>query len=212
MLLNMMNAPDFLNRFLIAGIIMIIALIFHNVFQVWVAKKMGDPSSSNLGYGKFDPQIHLDPIGLVLLAVFGLGWTKPIPVNGRNLKGKKEAIVWYAGPFAYLIVAFISTAVGLIFLKLGKPSLYSAFVIASGYAIFHAVLNILPVYPLDGAKAALVWGNNDVKRVIRQVESWGLLGFMGALIILQFLGVTSALTFFFNDLINRILSPLLNLF
>lgn len=212
MLLSMMNQPDFLNRFLIAGIIMIIALIFHNVFQVWVAKKLGDPSPTNLGYGKFDPQTHLDPIGLVLLAAFGLGWTKPIPVNNRNLKGNKEAWVWYAGPFAYLIVAFLSTAAGLVFLKMGKPSLYSAFVTASGYAIFHAVLNVLPVYPLDGAKAALVWGNNDVKRVIRRIESWGLLGFMGALMVLQFLGVTSSLTFFFNNLINKILNPLLNLF
>ncbi len=212
MLLSLMNDPNFITKFLIVGIVMIIALIFHNVFQVWVAKKLGDPSPSNLGYGKFDPQTQLEPTGLILMAIFGLGWPKQIPINGRNLRGNKEALVWYAGPLAYLIVAFFATAAGLIFFKLGKAVLYSAFITASGYAILHAVINLLPVYPLDGAKAALVWGNNDIRRVIRQIQSWGLLGFMGAVIILQMLGITSALTVFFNSIIFNILKPLLNLF
>lgn len=212
MLLNMPKGPDFITMFLIVGIVMIIALIFHNVFQVWVAKKLGDPSPQNLGYGKFDPQVHLEPIGVILLLVFGLGWPKQILLNNRNLKGKKEALVWYSGPLAYLIVAFLATAASLIFFKLGKTTLQNSFALASTYAIMHAVINILPVYPLDGAKAALVWGNNDVRRVIRQVESWGLIGFMGAVMLLQFSGLTSMLTRFFNTIIFKILSPLLNLF
>ena len=212
MLLEFMSSPDFITKFLIVGIVMIIALIFHNVFQAWVAKILGDPTPTNLGYANFDPQTHLDPYGVIFLALLGFGWPKNVPVNSRNLKGKKEALVWYAGPLAYFIVALLTSAVALLFFKMGKITLASSFSAAASYAILHAVYNLLPVYPLDGAKAALVWGNNDIRRVIRQIQSWGLLGFIGAIVILNFLGITPRLIFFFQNLINSILSPFLKIF
>ena len=56
----------------IASIVMIMALIFHNVFQTWVAARLGDHSPRLAGFGAFDPGRQLDGFGIILLLTLGL--------------------------------------------------------------------------------------------------------------------------------------------
>ncbi len=205
MILNYFNNPTVL---VISAIVMIIALIFHNVFQSWVASKYGDNNPRFAGFMRFDPQQQLEPIGVLLLFLLGFGWPKAIPTQSRNYRGRgrQEALVWYAGPLAYLIVAFLSVLAGaLIDATGGNSSLSQAFVVAAVYAITHAVINLFPVYPLDGAKAALAWGNADVRRVVQQVASWGLIGFIVIFMVLSYSGIIGRLQFFFLNLIGRVI-------
>jgi Zn-dependent protease len=203
MILNYFNQPTIL---VISAVVMVFALIFHNVFQAWVASRLGDSSPRFAGFLNFEPQQHLEPMGVLFLFLLGFGWTRPIPANSRNYRRNQEALVWYAGPLAYFIVAFISVLIGAIFLSLEQPDLFRAFAAAGQFAVVHAVINLFPLYPLDGARAALVWGPPEFRRLIQQIAQYGFIGFIVFFLLMSYLGITQAIMSFFLTTIYRLVS------
>jgi len=203
-ILNYLNNPTVL---VIAFIVMVMALIFHNMVQAYVAKRLGDPSPRLAGFMAFDPQRQLDPIGVVFLLLLGFGWPRTIPVNSRNYRnrGRDEAWVWLAGVATYLVVGFLSLLVAAIFLALDSRNLYVAFQVAASTAVIHAVINVFPILPLDVGRAALAWGNPDVRRFVNQIAQFGILGFMVFFLVLSFTGVISGLMRLFLGLFARII-------
>jgi Zn-dependent protease len=204
MILRYFNDPTTL---VISAIIMIMALIFHNIVQAWVASRYGDNSARFSGFMRFDPQQHLEPFGALFLFLLGFGWPKTIPTNSRNYKGRgrQEAWVWYSGPLTYLAVALVCYLAGFIFSNLNQTQLLRAFIAAGDFAIIHAVINLFPVFPLDGARAALAWGNADVRRIIQQMASWGSIGFILIFFVLSSSGITGAIANFFRTILFTIL-------
>jgi Zn-dependent protease len=205
MILRYFNDPTTL---VISAIIMIMALIFHNIVQAWVASRYGDNSARFSGFMRFDPQQHLEPFGALFLFLLGFGWPKTIPTNSRNYRGRgrQEALVWYSGPLTYLVVAFICYIVTFIFNNLTQVQLARAFLAAGDFAVVHAVINLFPVFPLDGARAALAWGNANVRRVIQQMASWGALGFILIFLVLSYTGITGAIINFFRGILFGLLN------
>ena len=192
---------------IIVALVMIVALVFHNVLQTYVASRYGDASPRFAGYMKFDLQRQLEPTGVLFLFLLGFGWPQPIPTSSRNYRGRgqQEALVWYSGPLAYLIVAFVSTFIGAIFASAGSPILARSFLLAASVAVLHAVINLFPVFPLDGAKAALAWGNPSVRRFVEQIRAFGVLGFIVFFFALSYLGVTGALQSLFLGIIRSLI-------
>jgi Zn-dependent protease len=211
MILRYINSPnnsDALTVLVVSAIVMIMALIFHNIVQAWVASRYGDNSARFSGFMRFDPQQHLEPFGVLFLFLLGFGWPKTIPTNSRNYRGrgKQEAFVWYSGPLAYLAVTFVCYLANAIFDNLSQSSIGNAFDAAGNIAIIHAVINLFPVFPLDGAKAALAWGNPDVRRVIQQIASWGSIGFILVFFVLNASGVTGTIAAVFGGLIKGLIA------
>ncbi len=204
MILQFYNDPTIL---IISAVVMVFALIFHNVTQAFVAMRLGDSSPRFSGFLAFEPQRHLDPFGVLFLFLLGFGWPNAVPVNGRNYRGRgrQEAWVWLAGIAAYLLIGFVSLAIAIAFASARQVHLYRAFSVASSYAILHAVINLFPVLPLDMAHAALAWGNPDVRRVIQRIAGFGVLGFMVFFFILSFLGVIGGLINIFMQLFQSII-------
>ena len=205
MVLNFFNNPTTL---IISAIVMIMALIFHNIVQAWVAGRLGDPSPRLAGFMNFDPQLQLEPFGVLFLFLLGFGWPKQISVNGRNYggRGRQEALVWYAGSASYLLVAFLCYLAGLLFAQFGgNLELGRAFIATGDISILHGVINIFPVYPLDGGKAALAWGNTEVRRLVQRLASFGFLGFIVIFMLLSFTGVTGAIMRLFRGILLGIL-------
>ena len=204
MILNYYNNPTVL---VISAIVMVMALILHNMVQTYVAARFGDTRAKFSGFDKFDPQQHLEPMGVLFLFLLGFGWPKTIPTESRNYRGRgnQEAWVWYSGPLTYLAVALVSYLVGVVLLNAGQQELFIAFVAAGNFAILHAVINVFPVYPLDGAKAALAWGNAEVRRVIQQIAQFGFIGFIVIFMLLSYTGITGAIQALFRNLIFGII-------
>jgi Zn-dependent protease len=211
MILRLFDNPTVL---VIASIVMVMALIFHNVAQAWMASRLGDATPRYQGFLAFDPKTHLEPMGVLFLFLLGFGWTRQVPVNSRNYagRGRREAIVWYTGPLAYLLVATISYTVAFAFLRAAAGDLAAAFAVAGDVAILHAVINLFPVYPLDGARAALAWGDRSVRQFVQQLAQFGILGFIVIFMLLSFTGVTGAIMSFFRNLIIGGLSALFRAF
>ena len=204
MILRFLNDPTTL---VVSAIVMVFALMFHNVFQTWVAARLGDMRPRLAGFGQFEPQRQLEPMGVVLLFLLGFGWPRMVPIEGRNYggRGRREALAWYAGPLAYLIVGFACVLAGSVFLAAGSPELYRSFLVAASYAVLHAVINLFPVFPLDGAMAALAWGNRSVRSFIQQIRQFGILGFLVVFLVLSYTGVIGFLQGFFLTVFQSVI-------
>ena len=205
MILNYFNNPTIL---VIVSIIMVMALIFHNMVQAYVASRLGDHSPRLAGFLTFDPQRHLEPIGVVFLLLLGFGWPRSIPTNSRNYgnRGRAEAWVWVSGIVTYLVIGFVCLLVAVLFRGLDNIQLFQAFQVAASIAVLHAVINIFPILPLDGGRAAVAWGNPDVRRFVMQIAQFGILGFMVFFLVLNFTGVTSGLIRIFLRIFATIIS------
>lgn len=203
MILRYLDDPTTL---VVSAIVMVFALMFHNVFQTWIAARLGDTRPRSAGFGSFEPQQQLEPMGVALLFLLGFGWPRMVPINSSSYRGRgrREALAWYSGPLAYLIVGFGCVLVGSIFLAAGSPELYRSFLIAASFAVLHAVINLFPVFPLDGAMAALAWGNRSVRRVIEQIRGFGIMGFLIVFLVLSYTGVINVLQGIFLALFQSI--------
>ncbi len=116
--------------------------------------------------------------------------------------------MWYSGPLAYLVVAFVTYLIAALVSNTGERDVATAFLVTGDVAILHAVINLFPVFPLDGARAALAWGNPEVRRVIGEIAKFGILGFVLVFFVLSAIGVTSAIMLFFRGLLFGLLRAL----
>ena len=157
------------------------ALSVHESAHGWMAERLGDPTARWLGRITLNPLKHIDPFGTVLfplmLAFIGapiIGWAKPVPFVGRNLRNQRRdpALVGLAGPASNIAFAVAATFV-LLLLKASMPDfrpllmavLSAGAMGASGisapllYLLFSlaminlvlAIFNLIPIPPLDGS-------------------------------------------------------------
>lgn len=145
----------------------LLAVVLHEVAHGYAAERLGDPTARMLGRLTLNPFKHLDPFGLLVLFLVGFGWARPVPVNALNFKRPRQAMVWVAlaGPVTNLVLAGFSALmlrlllmlpasgpqVGGFYVSLGEP-----LILMAGFSLYInlllAVLNLLPVPPLDGGR------------------------------------------------------------
>ncbi|MBI2340660.1 MAG: site-2 protease family protein [Deltaproteobacteria bacterium] len=148
------------------------SLAFHESAHGLVANRLGDPTAKRLGRVTLNPFPHMDPVGTLLLPIFGyfmggfiIGWGIPVPVDYRNLKNWKRDgfYVAIAGPISNLILALILA--GIIHgVALAKPGWLNPDLNFNGFTILGALVqvfylnlalaffNLVPIHPLDGGK------------------------------------------------------------
>lgn len=142
----------------------LLAVTIHEVAHGWVAYKFGDPTAKLAGRLTLNPLRHLDLVGtLVFFLTRMVGWAKPVPVNPRNFRRPRQAMIWVAaaGPAANLLVAVgFSVVYRLLLAGSGviPMFLFQPLVLIAYYGVFInvglAVFNALPVPPLDGSSIA----------------------------------------------------------
>jgi Zn-dependent protease len=146
------DLPILLLRFFV----LTVSLTFHEAAHAWVAFRLGDDTARRMGRLSLNPLVHMDPLGsLMIFGGMGIGWAKPVPVDGRNIRNPRSGLplVALAGPLSNLILALICLVIysfiGQAIVETGWYTLLSMFIHANlGLAVF----NLLPVMPLDGSK------------------------------------------------------------
>lgn len=132
-----------------------LAMSFHEFAHAFMANHLGDPTPRNQGRLTLDPLVHIDWMGLVMFAVFGFGWAKPVKVNPSNFKNKKwgDIIVSLAGPIANLLLAVLGTIIYVLLIRFYTVPI-DAIMDIIHYIIYlniiFAILNIIPIPPFDG--------------------------------------------------------------
>ena len=133
---------------------MTIAITVHEFSHAFVAHRMGDDTAKRLGRLSFNPLVHLDPLGTILLLIIGFGWGKPVPVNTASMHRPVRwsmAAVSVAGACANVITAGI---VGLLFrgiVDAAPTVLGDLLVYIVALNIMLAIFNLIPIPPLDGS-------------------------------------------------------------
>jgi Zn-dependent protease len=144
---------------LIPGIL--VGLTFHEYAHAYVADRLGDKTPRFQGRLTFNPLVHIDPIGFIMILIVGFGWAKPVQVNPSAFKKyyKDDLKVSLAGPVANLIVALVSALLLNIFFKfIGVNNGYSSIQwiismilglsVSINCTLF--VLNLIPIPGFDG--------------------------------------------------------------
>lgn len=167
MLLDLIKSGDFSAQTIISLllyiVIILISLSVHELSHGYAAYLCGDATARNLGRLTLNPLAHLDPIGTLMMLVFGFGYAKPVPINPRNFNHYKRdlCIVSLAGPASNLLLAFFGT---LVFYLTGIFLPYEVKVSIGGSVWFSfcisfitantslCVFNLLPIPPLDGSR------------------------------------------------------------
>lgn len=146
-------------------IILIFAVIVHEVSHGVVALSLGDPTAKLAGRLTLNPIPHIDIYGSIILPLvmglasggaFMFGYAKPVPFNPYLLKDQKwaPALVALAGPGSNIILAILLG----VFYRLASvfttipEEVGQLFLIAIIINIVLAVFNSIPIPPLDGSK------------------------------------------------------------
>src|SRR5512136_1786904 len=79
--------------FVLLAVPLLYSIIIHELAHGWVAYRMGDPTAKWSGRLSLNPLKHLDPIGTLMLFLFGFGWAKPVPVNFDNLRDLRKGLI-----------------------------------------------------------------------------------------------------------------------
>lgn len=198
-----------------AGILFAVSV--HEAAHGWMADKKGDPTARLQGRVTLNPIPHIDlvgsilvPIGLIILSkitgsLFIFGWAKPVPVNPYNLRNPKKDNMWIAaaGPLSNLLTA----AIGIILFKLSYSFLGKVAIVADilvqliVVSVILAVLNLIPIPPLDGSHIVEGMLEGDALHKYQRLRPYGFV----ILIILLYVGVLDIILRPIFMLIQRIM-------
>ena len=131
-------------------------LPIHELAHGLMADKLGDHTARNQGRLTFNPFAHLNPIGTIMIFLFGIGYANPVPINPNNFKNPKKgmALTALAGPVSNILMSFISLFFyyGIEYtVGLGNTVLYAIayfFYFSASVNVTLAVFNLIPIPPL----------------------------------------------------------------
>jgi Zn-dependent protease len=194
-------------EFILIAIPLLYSIIFHELAHGWVAYRMGDRTAKALGRLSLNPLKHLDPIGTIMLFIFGFGWAKPVPVNFNQLRDRQMGMILVS---AAGIVTNILLAFGALFLNRLlslSPSGISAELLYyfAQINIILAAFNLIPLPPLDGSKILMGFASPSVQNFLFRLERYGFV----IIIALLYLRVLDPVIHFFQWMILSLIKLLL---
>ena len=198
-----MSGIDF-QQLLIAFVVLIASLTFHEAAHAWTANKLGDPTARMLGRLSLNPAVHIDVIGTIVFPLLAMvtgipviGWAKPVPVDMRHLRHPRRdfAIIAAAGPISNLLLAGAGAVVFMV-LNADASSPASELIFESLVRfillnVLLAVFNMIPIPPLDGGNILTGIVPESMAATIEKLRPWGFL----LLYALMLSGMLSAIIF-----------------
>ena len=208
---------DEIIKIAIMAVPIVIAITFHEAAHGYVARMFGDDTAARMGRITFNPLKHIDPFGTILLpgllllshAGFVFGYAKPVPVNFNRLNNPKRDMIWVAaaGPATNIALAAASAvllAIGLHASATPSEPLAELFLGSLQINLVLALLNLLPLPPLDGGR--VVTGLLPLRLAVpyARIEPYGFAIILGALFLLPMIGAKLGIDLdVFNWLIGR---------
>lgn len=211
------DLAGFLRDLSVAAIPVLFAITVHEVAHGWVARRCGDPTALMAGRLTLNPIKHIDPLGTVAVPLimlwlpggFLFGWAKPVPVAFGNLNNPRRdmILVAAAGPGVNLLMAvgwtLLAALVAGIPGGLGPASEWVLLNCGWGISIniVLAVLNMLPIPPLDGGRVLAGLLPPKSAGFLDGIEPYGLLIVVALLVTGVLSRIIEPFYLFFIDLL-----------
>lgn len=164
------------------------AIVLHEVSHGYVAYRLGDTTAKDRGRLTLNPLKHIDPWGTILLPLlmialfgFGFGYAKPVPINPYRFRDYRKGmfLTGIAGPVTNLLLAVgaglgvrtmvavgtIDTVVG----SLGVEVLYVFCLMNLALMFF----NLIPLPPLDGSRVLPLFLSDRAMITYAKWEQYG---------------------------------------
>lgn len=165
----------------------LLCIMVHEVCHGLAAWFLGDPTAKSRGRLSFNPLHHVDIFGLLMMALFGFGWAKAVPVDPRRFKNPKwgMALTALAGPVSNFLLAALALLLYwvLVFFApftwavYGSMFLLRVAVLSLGLGLF----NLFPIPPLDGSKVLFAILPDRLYGKLLQYERYGMFLLMALL-------------------------------
>lgn len=189
----------FLESSLLRLAAVLLCLTVHETCHGLAAYALGDPTAREQRRLSLNPLRHIDWLGLAMMLMVGFGWARPVPVDPRHFKDPKRgmALTALAGPASNLLLALAAVLLSRalydhgdwmpsgVLIPLFEFLLYTLAPLSIGLGLF----NLLPIPPLDGAKAVGAFLPDRAYFGLMRYERYGML----ALLALSWFGVTGDL-------------------
>ena len=226
MLLNIFRSGGDLKTKITTAIFSIVIVVFsltiHELSHGLAALALGDPTAKQRGRLTLNPLKHLNPIGTVMMLLFGFGYAEPVPINPNYFKHRKlgMALTALAGPFSNLILSFLAaigialisgievTSSTIYYTSTASLLLYTFFYYMHMMNLYLAVFNLIPVPPLDGSRILFIFLPADKYFAVMKYERYIMMG----LIALLYIGVLDGPLSFITRSISNGMMDLVHLF
>ncbi len=169
-------------------LVFLFSVIIHEITHGFVAEKLGDPTARLAGRLTFNPLVHLDIFGSIILPLslflmskitggpgIIFGWAKPVPYNPLNFQNfKKDVIkVALAGPLINILIALIFAFIfNLHFFNQPAQQFLAQIVYIN---LLLGIFNIFPLPPLDGSKILVLLLPKGKENLLFYLELYGFL-------------------------------------
>ncbi|BAT53659.1 hypothetical protein NOS3756_26200 [Nostoc sp. NIES-3756] len=181
-----------------ACLLWIVAISFHEFGHAIVAYWGGDSSVKDKGYLSFDPRRYIHPLHSIILPGFFLvtgGLALPgaaVYIEFEQLRNRLwSSFTAAAGPIASILFGLLLVPVFHLSVAGNFPHWFSAFIaVFINLQFIIALLNLLPIPPLDGYRILSVWLPSWLQ------ERTGILSIIGLLFIcflLPFISIANLL-------------------
>ncbi len=182
--------------FILVSVPLLYSVILHELAHGWAAYRMGDGTAKWQGRLSLNPLRHLDPVGTVMLFLFGFGWAKPVPVNFENLHDRREGLILVsaAGILANLCLAFLAFLLDHLLSPSSSGILAPILYYLAQINIMLAAFNLIPIPPLDGSKILMGFLSEKFQYLFLRLEPFGFFIIIGLL----YLGALDPLIAFFR--------------
>ncbi len=171
--------------FVLLAIPLLYSIIFHELAHGWVAWKMGDPTAKAMGRLTLNPVSHLDPIGTLMLFLFGFGWAKPVPFNLAYVRDSRRGLILVssAGIVANMILAFLAFLLYRILDPQPAGTVATLLYYMAKINIILAAFNLIPIPPLDGSKILMGFTSVRFQYALSRIEPFGFFIIIGLLLL-----------------------------